>query len=109
MRNLILRRGGGKTTRLLAISEFRNAPIICANERHKRHVLDLARRYGYYIPMPISAGELLNGRFYNNSAYREYLVDESQDVLDVLVSGLTRAGQGCVVGMTTTDERGGFS
>lgn len=109
MRNLILRHGGGKTTRLLAISEFRSAPIICANDRHKRSILDLARRYGYHIPTPISANELLNGRLYNSSAYREYLVDESQDVLDVLISGLTRAGQGCVVGMTTTDERGGFS
>lgn len=106
MRNLILRRGGGKTTRLLAISEFRNAPIICVNERHRRSILDKARRYGYYIPMPISAGELLNGKLYGNNTYREYLVDESQDVLEVLVSGLTRSGQGCVIGMTTTDDRG---
>lgn len=105
MRNLILRRGRGKTTRLLAISEFRDAPIICVNETHRRSILDMARRYGYYIPTPITASELLNGRLYGNNTYREYLVDESQDVLDVLVSGLTRAGQGCVVGMTTTDER----
>ncbi len=105
MRNLILRRGGGKTTRLLAISEFRNAPIICINEVHRRQILDLAQHYGYYIPMPIIANELLSGKLYGNHTYREYLVDESQDVLDALVSGLTRAGQGCVVGMTTTDER----
>lgn len=109
MRNLILRRGGGKTTRLLAISEFRNAPIICANDRHRKIILDMARRYGYYIPMPISASELLNGRLYGNNTYREYLVDESQDVLDVLVSGLTRSGQGCLIGMTTTDERGSMA
>ncbi len=105
MRNLILRRGGGKTTRLLAISEFRNTPIICVDENHRRHILELARHYGYYIPMPIIANELLSGKFYGNHTYREYLVDESQDVLDALVSGLTRASQGCVVGMTTTDER----
>lgn len=105
MRNLILRRGAGKTTRLLAISEFRNAPIICVNESHRRHILDMARHYGYCIPMPIISNELLNGKLYGNHTYREYLIDESQDVLDALVSGLTRAGQGCVVGMTTTDER----
>lgn len=109
MRNLILRRGGGKTTRLLAISEFRQAPIICVNEAHRRSVLDMARRHGYYIPAPIVAGELLNGKLYGNNTYKEYLVDESQDVLDALVSGLTRAGSGCVVGMTTTDERRSIS
>lgn len=109
MRNFILRHGRGKTTRLLAISEFRNAPIICVNERHKRQILDMARRHGYCIPTPVNAGELLNGKLYGNSTYREYLVDESQDVMDVLVSGLTRAGQGCVIGMTTTDERGVLS
>lgn len=105
MRNLILRRGGGKTTRLLALSEFRNAPIICVNENHRRHITDMAARFNYCIPNPITANELLGGRFYGNHTYREYLVDESQDVLDALVAGLTRSGNGCVVGMTTTDER----
>lgn len=105
MRNIILRRGAGKTTRLLAISEFKNAPIICVNEGHRRHILDMARRHGYCIPTPFIANDLLNGSLYGNNTYMEYLVDESQDVLDALVSGLTRAGKGCVVGMTTTDER----
>lgn len=109
MRNLILRRGGGKTTRLLAISEFRNAPIICVNESHRRHILDMSRRYGYYIPNPICANDLLSGKLYGNNTYSEYLVDESQDVLDALVAGLTRAGHGCVVGMSTTDERRSIS
>lgn len=109
MRNLILGRGGGKTTRLLAISEFRNAPIICVTEAHRRYILDMARRYEYYIPTPITVNELLHGKLYGNNTYREYLVDESQDVLDALVSGLTCAGQGCVVGMTTTDERRAIS
>lgn len=109
MRNLILQRGGGKTTRLLAISEFRNAPIICLDEVRRRHILDMARHYGYYIPTPIVTNELLGGRFYGNHTYREYLVDESQDVLAALVSGLTRGGEGCVVGMTTTDERRAIS
>lgn len=109
MRNLILPRGAGKTTRLLAVSEFRNAPIICDNETRKRFILDLARQYGYCIPVPVTSAELLSGKLYGNHTYREYLVDESQDVLSSLVSGLTRAGQGCVVGMTTTDERRVFS
>lgn len=105
MRNLILKRGGGKTTRLLALSEFRDVPIICTNESHRKHILDLAYRYGYCIPSPIITSELLSCRFYGSNTYKEFLVDESQDVLDSLVSGLTRSPQGCVVGMTTTDER----
>ena len=105
MRNLILARGAGKTTRLLAISEFRNAPIICINDAQRRFILDMARQYGYCIPTPLVVGDLLSGKLYGNHTYTEYLVDESQDVLDALISGLTRSVQGCVVGMTTTDER----
>lgn len=103
MRNLILRRGCGKTTRLLAISEFRGAPIICTNNAHKQHILDMARRGGYSIPYPITTQELVNGKFYAHAMYQDYLVDESQDVLCSLVSALTRSGE--VIGMTTTDER----
>lgn len=106
MKNLILRRGGGKTTRLLAMSEFHNAPIICVDGAHKQQVLDMARRHGYIIPAPATVQELVNGKFYADSVYRDFLVDESQDVLCALVSALTRTGR--VIGMTTTDERISF-
>lgn len=103
MRNLILPRGGGKTTRLLAMSEFHGAPIICANRAHKQYILDLARRYRYSIPYPVTTEELVSGKLYNNNTYDGFLIDESQDVLRNLVSALTRDGQ--VIGMTTTDDR----
>lgn len=105
MRNIILRRGAGKTTRLLAISEFKNAPIICTDEAHRKHIVNMAKEHGYRIPAPIIVAELLNGSLYGNNTYYEYLVDESQDVLDAMVSGLTRSAIGCVAAMTTTDER----
>lgn len=104
MRNLILRRGSGKTTRLLAMSEFHNAPIICVNEAHKRSIMDMARRYGYSIPYPVSTHELVNGKLYGSTLHKDFLVDESQDVLCELIAALTRSGQ--VLGMTTTDSRG---
>lgn len=104
MRNLILRRGAGKTTRLLAMSEFHNAPIICVNNAHKQHILDQSRRYGYSIPYPVTTQELISGKLYGCNTYHDFLVDESQDVLCGLVSALTRSGK--VLGMTTTDSRG---
>ena len=103
MRNFIMRRGAGKTTRLIAASEFNNAPIICVNEAHRRSILDMARRYDYRIPNPITASEVLNGKLYGVNTYRDFLVDESQEVLCALIGGLTRAGHNCVIGMTTTD------
>lgn len=105
MRHFVMRRGSGKTMRLIAASEFNNAPIICANEGHRRSILDLSRRYGYKIPMPIIANEILSGKFYGSNTYRnrDFLVDESQDVLRALIGGLMHAGNDCIIGMTTTD------
>lgn len=105
MKNLILRRGSGKTTRLVAASEFNDAPIICATEANKRHILDMARRHNYRIPTPVTAQEILSGRLYGNNTYKDFLVDESQDVLCALIAGLTRTGSGCILGMTTNDPR----
>lgn len=105
MRNFVMRRGAGKTTRMIAASEFNRAPIICLDEGRKRHILDAARRYDYRIPSPITVNELLSGKFYGNFTYKDFLVDESQDVLVAMIASLTRAGDNCVIGMTTTDPR----
>lgn len=105
MRNFVMRRGSGKTTRMIAASEFNRAPIICLDEGRKRSILDMARRYDYRIPSPITVSELLSGKLYGGTVYKDFLVDESQDVLSAIVSNLTRAGSNCVIGMTTTDPR----
>lgn len=104
MRNIILKPGAGKTTRLLAISEYEQAPIICVDESHRRSILDIARRRDYKIPNPITVREILAGRLFGVNTYKGFLVDESQDVLSSLISGLTHAGEGCIIGMTTSDS-----
>lgn len=106
MRNLILPRGKGKTTRLLALSEWRDAPIICVSDSQRRYILDMAKQMEYNIPNPITAGELVSGKLNGNHTYKEFLVDEAQDVVDCIISCLTFSRHGCVIGMTTTDERG---
>ena len=104
MKNLIMRRGSGKTTRLLALSEFYSAPIICATVDQRQNILNLALRCGYSIPTPVTVQDLLAGKFKSDRAFHSFLIDESQDVLCGLVSSLTNAGQ--ILGMTTTDTRG---
>ena len=103
MKNLILKSGQGKTTRLLAISEFKNAPIICATNDHKTEILSAARRMGYQIPEPLTATELMAGKAKSRGeSFGDYLLDDSQDVLRLIVSGL--AG-GRLLCMTTNDDR----
>lgn len=105
MRHFIMRRGTGKTTKLIAASEFNHAPIICVSDADRRHIIELSRKYDYRIPMPVTAQELVSGRLLGNHTYTSYLVDESQDVLAAMVSALTKGGAHCLIGMTTSDPR----
>lgn len=102
-RNIILRKGRGKTSRMIVLSEFYYAPIICANESQRRNIENIARRTGCKIPMPITVPDLLNGKI-NGHTYDKFLIDESQDVLVMLVSALTGSGEKSIIGMTTTME-----
>lgn len=103
MKDIILKRGQGKTLRLVAISEFNQIPIICTDDEHRKNIVQLASRKNYEIPYPITAREIVSGRFQHES-HKQYLVDDSQDVLCALISAISR-GTCRVVGMTTTDNR----
>lgn len=105
MKHYILGPRSGKTVRMLAISEFNGAPIICSDEIRRRQIIQMSRRYDFQIPNPVTARELLAGKMYKSTIHNRFLVDDSQDVMQVLVSGLTHAGMDCVLGMTTNDER----
>lgn len=107
MRDIQLCRAGGKTTRLLALSEFHNAPIICASESNRKYIIGLARKWDYDIPYPLTAAELAAGNVRGSHIHKEFLIDESQDVALALVSALTGGGPNSVLAMTTNLSKRG--
>ena len=105
MKHYILKPRGGKTIRMLAVSEFEGAPIICPDEAARRHLVNLSRKYDFEIPYPITAREMLAGKMYKSNIHNRFLVDDSKEVLQVLVSCMTHAGPECLIGLTTNDDR----
>ncbi|HAU84434.1 MAG TPA: hypothetical protein DCW90_02665 [Lachnospiraceae bacterium] len=83
MRIYNLSRGGGKSTRLLYVSEFTRRPILCANENQKSELLRKSRVLNLKIPMPVTVKE-----FQKNSptSLDGVLVDEVMMVLQELIN-----------------------
>lgn len=80
--------GKGKTARLLAIAEFTRSSIICASDTRRRHIQAECKRWGYKIPAIFTASELVSGRLIGTNR-SDYVVDDSGDVLQNLISGLS--------------------
>jgi hypothetical protein len=102
MKIINLSRGNGKTTRLLYASEFNNAPILCANEIDKQHLLDRANQLNLKIPEPITPSEVIDGIFKTTIRDRDILIDEAPIVLLSLLSRLGMSGG--IKAITLTDE-----
>ena len=103
MKILNLPRGYGKTTRLLYASEFNDAPILCANQISKQHLLDRAKQLHLNIPEPITPSEaILGGAFKTNISDKDILIDEAPMVLQSLLSCLGMKGE--VKAITLTDK-----
>lgn len=98
-----LKRGGGKSTRMLYASEYHNAPIICATDFEKDNLKTRAKELGLNIPEPITVSEIGDARI---ALYAPYvLVDELPLVLQGL---LNRYGSYDIIGATlTSDENEG--
>lgn len=82
-----LRRGNSKTVRLLYISEYTGAPILCVDQQHKKMLQDQARGLNAKIPEPITITEL--NRVRGTETSNEYIVDEALSYLSAIISNLT--------------------
>jgi hypothetical protein len=103
MKIINLPRGCGKTTRLLYASEFNNAPILCANETSKRHLLDSAKKLNLKIPEPITPADVVMwGIFKTDIKNKDILIDETPMVLQSLLGSLGLMGS--IKAITLTDE-----
>lgn len=58
MRLFNLKRGKGKTIRMLYASEFNHVPILCHNNVAKQYLIDKAKELEIDIPNPISVSDL---------------------------------------------------
>lgn len=83
-----LRRGGGKTIRLLCISEYTNAPILCVDQAHKNLIKREAQGLDIKIPEPITIGEMENATRGTHIA-PDYIVDEALTYLQALIERLS--------------------
>lgn len=83
-----LRRGGGKTIRLLCISEYTSAPILCVDQAHKNFIKREAQGLDIKIPDPITISELDKTTRGSNIA-PNYIVDEALTYLQALITRLT--------------------
>lgn len=102
MRIFNLPRDGGKTTRMLYISEFKKVPILCKDQIYKEHLLRRAKLLGIDIPDPITVRDILNDS--KPLHINELLIDEALMVLYEIVKQITQAE---VIGMTLSDETTG--
>lgn len=104
MKIINLSRGNGKTTRLLYASEFNDAPILCANQISKQHLLDRAKELNLNIPEPITPSDVINGGIFKTSLQdRDILVDEAPTVLQSLLSHLGMNGDVKAITLTEKD------
>lgn len=86
-----LRRGGGKTIRLLCISEYTNAPILCVDQAHKNFIKREAQGLDIKIPEPITISEMDSATRGTHIA-PDYIVDEALTYLQALIERLSGAG-----------------
>lgn len=86
MKIINVARGRGKTTRALFLSEYLNVPILCANPRYKKMLVDVANQYSIKIPSPLSVNELhTKSRLDDISSV---IVDETPMVLHALLDSV---------------------
>ena len=86
MKIINVERGHGKTTRALFLSEYLDIPILCANARYKRMLIDVANQHSIKIPSPLSVDELhTKSRLDDISTV---IVDEVPMVLQALVDNV---------------------
>ena len=85
-----LKRGHGKTTRLIYISEFTGTYVHCpliTDENHKKLIQDIADQNDAKIPVPITINDL--SRIVGSNVQPDYLLDEATLYLKAVISKLS--------------------
>ena len=89
MRVYNMDRGRGKTTHLVHISAFTQAPIITFSSASKKHIIDTAKILGLTIPEPVTFNEFKSGKLRDReSTYNRtgILIDDIDTMLGSILS-----------------------
>lgn len=87
MRLFNLKRGKGKTIRMLYASEFNHIPILCPDNIAKQHLISKAKELEIDIPAPISVNDLSDARIAIDVS--DMYVDEMPFVLQSLLKRIS--------------------
>lgn len=87
MRLFNLKRGKGKSVRMLYASEFNHVPILCHNNAAKQYLIDKAEELEIDIPNPISVDDLTDARIALDTS--DVYVDEMPLVLQSLLKRIS--------------------
>lgn len=96
-----LKRGAGKTIRMIYASELHNAPIICMNSVAKDEIIKKAKMLDIKIPEPLSVQEFITTK--RGTGITDVLIDESMLSLQNLLS-CTMGRQINVIAATLTSD-----
>lgn len=97
-----LKRGKGKTTRMIYASELHNAPILCTTESHKHNIICQARNFDVEIPEPITVQEFVNTK--RGTGIDKILVDELLLIIQNLLSCAIGRKIDVIAATLSTDE-----
>lgn len=104
MKIINLGRGQGKTVRLLYASEWQDIPILCANDKQKQHLVNMARDLRLCIPEPITTSELLSNKSKERRKIEDALVDEAPMVLQSIWRSLGMTGEIKAITLTEKED-----
>lgn len=77
---IVTKRGGGKTTTLIAMSAETGYYIICNSIQEAQRIFRIAIEAGFNIPLPITYDDFKRNRYYGNGI-RGFLFDNAEDFL----------------------------
>lgn len=79
------KRATGKTTKILHVSEFEHAVILCENEASKTCIQDKAERLHLNIPEPMTINDLLSHKHSSVTLNEcKIIIDDLENVLHKL-------------------------
>ena len=104
MKIINLGRGQGKTTRLLYASEFNNAPILCANIKHKEDLIRRAREMNLFIPEPICVHEVFSD-YTRGKEIDRILVDDMELVFQQMLHNIGLHSDVEAMSITNNDNK----
>lgn len=77
-----MKRGTGKTTKIIELSHSRGIPIVTLTIGQKQNILDCARRMGYSDVLVLTTNELSKLKEQRWCSYSHVLIDDAEQMIE---------------------------